>query len=138
MDLSVATSLAEQLGNERQQLCSPVAARMLRAFPELNRSLRLEESYSPTNRLSEMAVERLNELVRSVLLFEAPSLAEHELRWAYGVLPPHGVTFEHQSTMVRWYFEEVRKLQLSSEEHTLTYELERFLLSCVRQVYRRN
>src|SRR5690606_10523723 len=96
--------LADLLNKQRQSICEPVAARLLRAFPELARTLRLEESYAPAARLSEVAVERLSELVRSMLIFELPALADQELRWAQGVLPRKGVTYEHQSALVRWFF----------------------------------
>lgn len=138
MDSAAATRLAEQLNRQRQGVCGPVAARMLRAFPELTRTLRLEESYAPVARLSEVAVERLNELVRTVLLFEAPALIDQELSWAQGVLPRKGVTREHQSAMVRWFFEEVRRLPLGAEELAVARELEQQLIARIGQVYQPN
>lgn len=138
MDSAAATRLADQLNRQRQGVCGPVAARLLRAFPELTRTLRLEESYAPAARLSEVAVERLNELVRSVLLFDAPALIDQEMGWAQGVLPRKGVTREHQSAMVRWFFEEVRRLPLSGEELAVARELESQLLARINQVYQAN
>lgn len=135
MDTVAATRLAGQLGAQQQQLCQPVAARLLRTFPELSRSLRLEEQYSATDRLSQMAVERLNELVRSVLLFDLPALADQELTWAHGVLLRRGVTYQHQAAMVRWFFEEVRRLALSPAELALTRELEGYFVQAVTQAY---
>jgi hypothetical protein len=136
MDSSVAMQLAAQLHREHQPLGRRVAQRLLQAYPELTQALRLEESYPAVDRLSEVAVERLLELVRSVLLFELPSLADSELRWAVHVLPSSGVTYQHQSSMVRWFFEEVRQLQLSAAELQLSLELERYFLQVVAQVYR--
>lgn len=135
MDSQTATALAEQLHVQQQPLCKQVAQRMLRAFPELGRMMRLEECYTPTDRLSQMAVERLNELVRAVLLFELPALADSELVWAHGVLPRHGVTYEHQVAMIRWFFEEVRRLTLSPSERELARELENYFLQAIGQVY---
>lgn len=135
MDTAAASRLAEQLNRQREGVYSSVAARLLRAFPELARTLRLEESYPPAARLSEVAVERLGELVRAVLLFEAPSLIDQEMRWAHGALPRKGVTREHQSAMVRWFFEEVRRLPLSREELTVAHEVEQLLLARISQVY---
>jgi len=138
MDTAAATRLADQLNRQRHGVCGSVAARLLRAFPELTRTLRLEESYSPAARLSQVAVERLNELVRSVLLFDLPALADEELRWAHGVLPRKGVTLEHQSAMVRWFFEEVRRLQLSADELAVARETEQHLLASISQAYQAN
>jgi hypothetical protein len=135
MDSSVATQLAAKLHQVHQPLGRRVAQRLLQAYPELTQALRLEESYPAVDRLSEVAVERLLELVRSVLLFELPSLADSELRWAVQVLPSSGVTYQHQSSMVRWFFEEVRQLQLSAAELQLSHELERYFLKVVTHVY---
>lgn len=138
MDSAAASRLAGQLAAQQKPLCQHVSARLLRAYPELTRSLRLEENYSPAERLSQVAVERLNELVRSVLLFELPALVEQELSWAHGVLPRRGVTFQHQSAMVRWFFEEVRRLPLSAAELDLARELEQCLLRSVDAAYHHN
>lgn len=138
MDSAAASRLAGQLSAQQKPLCQHVSARLLRAYPELTRSLRLEENYSPAERLSQVAVERFSELVRSVLLFELPALAEQELIWAHGVLPRRGVTYQHQSAMVRWFFEEVRRLPLSAAELELARELEQSLLRSVDAVYHQN
>lgn len=135
MDSTVATQLAAQLQQVHQPLGRRVAQRLLQAYPELTHTLRLEESYPAIDRLSEVAVERLLELVRSVLLFGLPALADSELRWAVNVLPRSGVTYQHQSSMVRWFFEEVRQLRLSTAELKLTHELESYFLKVVTQVY---
>jgi hypothetical protein len=138
MDSSTASRLAAQLSAQQRQLCQHVSSRLLSAFPEISRSLRLEENYNATDRLSQVAVERLNELVRSVLLFELPALADHELRWAHGVLPPRGVTYQQQSAMVRWFFEEVRRLPLTLPELELTREIEQHFVNLVNEVYQHN
>ncbi|GAB4423031.1 MAG: hypothetical protein OHK0015_00100 [Chloroflexi bacterium OHK40] len=138
MDTAAATRLAGKLSTQQKSLCQYVAARLLRDYPELTRTLRLEENYQPAERLSEVAVERFSELVRSVLLFELPSLADRELTWAHGVLPRHGVTVQHQAAMVRWYFEELRRLPLSGPEQELTREIEQYMLAVVQQVHSRN
>lgn len=138
MDTTVASRLASQLTAQQQLLCQQVSARLLRAYPELTRSLRLEENYSPTARLSKVAVERLNELVRAVLLFDLPTLADNEINWAQGVLPNRGVTYQHQSTMIRWFFEEVRRLPLTTPELDLTREVEQHFLRAVHDAYNSN
>ncbi|NTU79641.1 MAG: hypothetical protein HGA45_09590 [Chloroflexales bacterium] len=138
MESTAAARLASQLSAQRKSLCQHVSARLLRAFPELTSSLRLEENYSATDRLSQVAVERFNELVRAILLFELPSLADKEIYWAQGVLPPRGVTYQHQSAMVRWFFEEVRRLPLSPAELDLTREVEQYFLNLVTNAYNRN
>lgn len=135
MDSVTANRLAGQLNTMHKPLCRHVSARLLQAYPELSQMLRLEESYSPTERLAEVAVERLSELVRSVLLFELPTLADNELNWAAGVLPRSGVTMQHQSAMVRWFFEEVRRMGLTPPELELTYELERHFLHAISEAY---
>jgi len=138
VDSIAATKLANQLSSQQQPLCDRVSARLLVAYPELTRSLRLEENYTPIARLSEVAVERLNDLVRSVLLFDLPSLADQELRWAHGVLPRSGVTKEHQSSMVCWFFEEVRKLPISPVELAIAREIEQYFLNQIQKVYQVN
>lgn len=138
MEATAAARLASQLTTQQKPICQHVSARLLRAFPEITRSLRLEENYSATDRLSQVAVERLNELVRAVLLFELPALADNEILWAQGVLPGRGVTFQQQSTMVRWFFEEVRRLPLTPEETALTYEIEQYFLQVISNAYHRN
>jgi hypothetical protein len=138
MNSVAASRLAGQLNAQQKTLCEHVSIRLLRAFPELTHALRLEENYSPTDRLSEVAVGRLNELVRAVLLFELPALADKELSWARGVLPRSGVTFQHQSAMIRWFFEEVRRLPLSSAEQDLSFEVEQYFLGVVNETYRSN
>jgi hypothetical protein len=138
MDSTAAAHLATHLSSEHTQLCESVATRLLNAFPELVQTLRIEENYTPIARLTEVSVERLYELVRAALLFEQPALVDNDLRWAHGVLPRSGVTYEHQSTMIRWFFEEVTRLPLSVNEHRVATELERHMLSQVRYVYHGN
>ena len=138
MDTLVANRLVSQLTAQHKLICQHVAARLLRTYPELARSLRLEENHTAAERLSAVAVERLGELVRSILLFDLPALADQELAWAHGVLPRHGVTYQHQSAMVRFYFEEVRHLPLTPEEIALTQEIEQHFQKVVSSVYRVN
>jgi hypothetical protein len=138
MDSTAATRLAGQLSTQGQPICRHVASRLLRAYPEITRSLRLDEGYHAADRLSEVAVERLNELVRAVLLFEVLSLADTELTWAGGVLPRRGVTRQHQAAMVRWFFEEVRRLPLSPAEGELSREVELYFLGAIGTAYEQN
>lgn len=135
MDTTAATRLAARIGEQQGAICRQVSARMLKTFPELTRTLRLEEQYEPIERLSEVAVVRLSELVRTVLLFEQPALADGELAWAHGILPQRGVTHQHQAAMVRWFFEELRMLPLSTAEQNLSRELEHYFLTVVSRVY---
>ena len=135
MDSTAATRLAAQIAEQQVLICRNVAARMLKTYPELAGSLRLEEQYEAAERLSEVAVMRLSELVRTVLLFEQPAIADGELTWAHGVLPQHGVTHQHQAAMVRWFFEELRNLPLSQPEQSLSRELEHYFLTVVSRVY---
>ena len=134
MDSAAATSLATRLSSEQKLICQCVAARLLQTYPELLEMLRLEE-HQAAERLSEVAVERLSELVRSVLLFELPTIADGEFSWAHGLLPSQSVTHQHQAAMVRWYFEELRRLPLSPAEQAITHEPEQHFLGVVRQVY---
>ena len=138
MEATAATQLASHLTAQRKPLGQHVATRLLRTFPELTHSLRLEEHYTATDRLSQVAVERFSEVVRAILLFDLPALADKEIAWAQGTLPPRGVTYQHQSAMVRWFFEEVRRLALSPAEVALTRELEHYLLNLVSKAYNRN
>jgi hypothetical protein len=138
MDSAAAARLAGQLSAQQQPLCQHVAARMLRVYPELTHSLRIEEGYQPAERLSLVAIERLSELVRAVLVFELPALADSEISWAGGVLPRSGVTRHHVAAMVRLYFEEVRRLPLSPAESELSREIERYFVGAINQAYEQN
>jgi len=40
--------------------------------------------------------------------------------------------------MVRWFFEEVRKLPISAMEHAITREIEQYFLSQIRLVNQMN
>lgn len=136
MDSAAATRLANQLSSHQGSLCDQVASKLLTAYPELTQSLRLEENYAPVARLSEVAVERLSDLIRSVLLFDLPSLADKEFVWAGDLLPRYGVRYEHQASMVRWFFEEVRKLPISPAELMITRELEQYFLGQIRLIHK--
>ncbi|MFV9507298.1 MAG: hypothetical protein AB4911_22330 [Oscillochloridaceae bacterium umkhey_bin13] len=138
MNSTAAARLAGQLSTQQQPLCEYVSHRLLQNFPELQQTLRLEEQYSPVERLSEVAVGRLSELVRSVLLFELPSLVDREINWAHGVLPRRGVTYEHQHAMIRWFFEEVRRMSLSQAELEVAAEIEQYFLDAINQAYHEN
>ncbi|EFO79961.1 hypothetical protein OSCT_2171 [Oscillochloris trichoides DG-6] len=136
MDSVAASRLADTLSAHHQSLCDQVSARLLAEYPEITKSLRLEENYTPVRRLSSVAVERLNELVRAILIFDLPSLADQELEWAQGVLPRSGVKLEHQMSMVRWFFEEVRKLPIGSMEQAIAHEIERYFLGRIKQIHK--
>jgi hypothetical protein len=101
-------------------------------------TLRMEEGYQAADRLSQVAIERLSELVGAVLVFELPALADKEIAWAGGVLPRNGVTRHHVAAMIRLFFEEVRRLPLTSAEGDLSRELERYFIGVVHQAYEQN
>lgn len=136
MDTAAAVQLADRLSAQQQPICQQVTARLLQAFPELAGLLRLEEQYEPAARLSAVSVEPLSELVRTVLLFELPALADGEFVWAHGILPQRGVTHQHQAAMVRWFFEELRQQPLGPAEQQLSRELEQHFLAVVSRVYK--
>ncbi|NJM07525.1 hypothetical protein HC891_17080 [Candidatus Gracilibacteria bacterium] len=135
MDTAAASQLAAQLELQRDELCAHVASRLLQGFPDITQTLRLEEQYSPELRLSEVAVLRFNELVRAVLLFELPELANKEFSWARGVLPRHGVTIEHQYALISVFFEEVRRLNLGPAELQLARDVEHEILNQIQCAY---
>ena len=134
--ISVTTNRLADLMTDRA-LCIQVANRLLHAFPELTKTLRLEDNYLPSARLSAMAVERLSALARAMLLFDLPNLADYEFAWASGVLPRIGVTHDHQVAMVRWYFEELRRLDLAPGELAQARDIEVYLLAQVHRAYQR-
>lgn len=86
--------------------------------------------------MSEVSAERLCELVRAMLLFNLPTLADKELEWAYGVLPRSGITYMHQTALIRWFFDEVRLLDLSAGEVAITQELEQYMLDVLDKLYK--
>jgi hypothetical protein len=135
MDSATASRLAEQLDSHHEPICHRVAARLLRSYPELMQTLRLDERHQPVPRLAQVSVERMSELVRSVLLFELPSLADKEFTWAHDILVRSGVTQQHQLSMVRWFFEELRRTPLGPAELELAREIERHFLSVIRQLH---
>lgn len=137
MNTVAANHLAGRLAAQRDYLSQCVAARLLAAYPELSAVLQMETVAvsSARDRLGEVSVRRLNELVRSILIFEDLSIAEQELRWAVGVLPRRGVKMRHQATMVRWFFEEVERLDLTREERALIHSIEHYLMNVIETVY---
>lgn len=110
----------------------------MNTFPELEQLLKLEGGISAAQRLNDVSVERLCKLVQAILLFETMTIADQEFRWASGVLPRSGVTYRHQMSMVSWFFEEVRRLELDSSEMALTRQIEEHLLDQVDQIYPRS
>ncbi len=132
---SLSTRLANRINTQSDILHAPVSARLLEAFPEINTMLRLEEMYSPNARLKHVAVERLSKLVQAMLIFEMPEIADQELQWAANILPRSGVTYDQQSSMVRWFFEELRQLNLDSDESSLAQDIEHYLIGVVRNIY---
>ncbi len=138
MDEIAANQLARRVEEHRQTLAYRVAVRLLRAFPELTHTLRLEENYAPAERMAEVAVRPFINLVHAILLFNTFDIAETELRWARGVLPRWGVAYEHTATMIRWYFEELSRLPLSPAERLVVAELEQSLLSLMDRIYHSN
>lgn len=135
MDPTAAAHLAQRLSSDATTVCLRVSRRLLAAFPEVIGMLRLEAATSIEARLSAVSVERFYELIRAILLFDMPELAEKELRWAHGVLPRSGVTYEHQAAMVRWFFEEVRHLGLPPSEMEVATELETYILDVLATIY---
>ncbi|WP_322816845.1 hypothetical protein [Chloroflexus sp.] len=135
MDEVTASQLARRITEHRPALAKRVAGRLLRAFPELTHTLRLEENYDPVERMASVAVQPFSDLVRAILLFNTLEIAETELRWARGVLPRWGVAYEHTTTMIRWYFEELSQLPLSPAERLVVVEVEQYLLCLIARIY---
>lgn len=136
-DTDSAAQLAERLKQRHEFLSERVSARLLAAFPELAQLLQLESltATTPARRLGQASVDRFTEMVRAMLIFEDFSIASREIQWAIGVLPHRGVRFEHQSTMVRWFFDEVSQMDLPEAERQLSYQLRDYLLGLVRTAY---
>jgi hypothetical protein len=127
-DREAAATLAARLEQQQAAIGLAVATSLLLRYPELAGALRTQFP-SPEARLSEVAVERLCQLMRAVLLFRQPALAEQELAWAWGVLPRSGVRPEHQDEMFRLFFAALRRLALSPPEARLVDALEPYLLA---------
>ncbi len=136
MDAVAATYLAERLRINRTPICIHVATRLLNAFPELINTLQTEVVVSPEKRMAEVSAERLCELVRAMLLFNLPILADKELEWACSVLSRNGITSMHQTALIRWFFDEVRLLDLSADEVAITQELEQYMLDVLDRLYK--
>jgi hypothetical protein len=135
MDSIAAERLSARLKEQKDGLCKRVAARLIAAFPELEHMLLLEGDISAETRLSRVSVERLFELVRAVLVFESYEVLDSEFGWAVGVLPRRGVTYQHQSAMVRCFCDEVYRLRLEADEFTLMRDIENYLLRLIRTLY---
>jgi hypothetical protein len=129
MDHKAAEGLAHYLQEREGVITHRVAARMLELYPELTSVLRLEEDYAVVDRLAEVSVERLNRLVRAMLLFEAPTLAEPELRWARDVLQRWGVTSQHTAGLIDCYFADLEQSGIDVPQVKLARQLHRFLLT---------
>lgn len=136
MDSAVASRLAGHIQSKQDTICKRVTVRLLVSYPDLKQLLKLEGGTSAEERLNSVSVQRFSELVRAILLFEVLELADQEFQWAGGVLPRHGVQFQHQTALVRWYFEEVSRLDLDAEELALAGEIEEHLLSIIRAIYK--
>jgi hypothetical protein len=137
MDSAAASRLAVRLKEQKDPLCNRLADRLLQAFPEIEGMLRLEGEAAPAQRLVSSSSGRLCELVRAILIFEDLSLADKEFGWAAGVLPRSGVTYTHQTTMVRWFFEETRRLGLDASEEAASREVEQHILNVLDVLYPR-
>jgi hypothetical protein len=135
MDSVAAERLSARLGDQKDILCKRVAARLMSAFPELEHLLLLEGDISAETRLSRVSTERLFELVRAVLIFESYDVLDNEFQWAIGVLPRRGVTYQHQSAMVRCFCDEVYRLGLEVDEFTLMRDIENYMLRLIRTLY---
>jgi hypothetical protein len=135
MDSVAAERLSVRLRDQKDILCKRVAARLIAAFPELEHMLLLEGDISAETRLSRVSVERLFELVRAVLVFESYDVLDNEFQWAVGVLPRRGVTYQHQSAMVRCFCDEVYRLRLEVDEFTLMRDIEHYILRLIRTLY---
>jgi len=129
-DKGATAALAARLDALRPTICIEVAEQLLEAFPELHDMLRLRTP-SPAARLSAVSVERLCQLVRAMLLFGEPSLADKEFRWAWGVLPRSGVRAEQQVAMVHWFFDALRRDNLTLAETQVASEVERYLIELI-------
>lgn len=136
MNSAAAGRLALRLSEKKDLISKRVTTRLLATFPELIQLLKLEGGVSPEERLTQVSTGRLVELVRAILIFETLSLADQEFQWAGGVLPRTGVTYRHQSFMVRWFFEELGRLGLDAEELMVARELEHYILDVVAAVYK--
>ncbi|NJO06067.1 MAG: hypothetical protein HC876_11390 [Chloroflexaceae bacterium] len=70
MDTTVATHLAQRLGEKSTVLSHRVAIRLLAAFPELTYVLQAESlaASSVQERLGQVSVKRLNDVVRAILV----------------------------------------------------------------------
>jgi hypothetical protein len=136
VDSAVASRLAGHIQSKQETICKRVTVRLLVSYPDLKQILKLEGSISAEERLSSVAVQRFSELVRAILVFEVLELADQEFQWAGGVLPRHGVQFHHQSALVRWFFEEVSRLELDAEELALAGEIEEHFLAIIRTIYK--
>lgn len=135
VDANVAKRLADRLQAWQHIICTRVTTRLLVTYPELVRTLRLESVTSVEERLSQVSVVRLYELVRAILLFDLPELADKELAWAYGVLPRSGVTFEHQASMIAWFFDEIQQLGIEPDETIIVEMLKQRMLDVMQRIY---
>jgi hypothetical protein len=136
IDTVAAGRLAARLKKERDGLCRRLTPRLLAAFPEIARMLKLEGDVSIEERLNEAACERFCGLVQAICVFESLSVVDQEFRWAIGVLPRNGVSYDHQMSMVRWFFEELRRLGLEDDEAQLAREMESYITHLIDQLYR--
>jgi hypothetical protein len=137
MDSAAAGRLAARLKEHKESLSLRLAVRLLKHFPEIEEMLKLEGEAAPPQRLVSSSSGRLCELVRAILIFEDLSLADKEFGWAAGVLPRSGVSYDHQTTMVRWFFEEARQLGIDAVEEATARDVEQHILSVLSELYPR-
>lgn len=137
MDSAAASRLAARLKEHKEPLSTRLAVRLLKQFPEIEGMLKLEGEAAAPQRLVSSSSGRLCELVRAILIFEDLSLADKEFGWAAGVLPRSGVSHAHQTTMVRWFFEETRQLGIDTSEEATAREVEQHILNVLNDLYPR-
>jgi hypothetical protein len=133
-----ANRLIPLLSDKQDTICQRVSRRLLDAFPEIQPMLKLEGGLSVEKRLSEVSVTRLCRMVQAILLFETLTIADQEFRWAGGVLPRNGVTYQQQISMARWFFKEINQLQLNADEKLLLADIEQHILHLIDDIYKQS
>jgi hypothetical protein len=133
-----ANRLIPLLSDKQETICLRVSRRLLDTYPEIQRMLKLEGGLSMEKRLSEVSVTRLCRMLQAILLFETLDLADQEFRWAGGVLPRSGVTYQHNLSMTRWFFQEINQFELQPGEALLLASIEQHILQLIEETYAPN
>jgi hypothetical protein len=108
--------IAQALDQRREAICSAVNHRLTSTFAGLLADIESRHGGQYHQVTFSRTPRRLHQLLLVALALQAPSVLQREIEWSVRLLLRHGVTQHHIQSMVRWYFEAVRR-EVALDEH---------------------